>query len=116
MPVYDYKCQTHGVFYELAAFEDSGKPCACPECGELSARIILVAPEIFKMAPNAKKAHEINEKNQHEPVFSSQERRELDQQHAQTCACTKRLNKTKLLFTSRGEKMFPSMRPWMISH
>lgn len=116
MPVYDYKCQTHGVFYELAALKDSVKPCACPRCGELSARIILVPPEIFKMAAEKKKAYEINEKNQHEPAFSTKERREHDHKHSRACGCLTKLGKSSLILTGRGEKMFPSMRPWMISH
>jgi putative FmdB family regulatory protein len=116
MPVYDYKCSKHGVFYELATLQDSGKPSACPTCGALSARIILVPPDIFNLAPEKKKAHEINEKNRHEPVFSGKDRREHDRGHAEACGCARNVGKSKLLLTARGEKIFPSMRPWMISH
>ena len=117
MPVYDYRCLKHGIFYELATFSDSAKPSACPECGELSARIILVSPEILKMDAKKKKAFEVNEKNQFEPAFSTKERRVHDHQHAQSCGCAKqKITGSKLIYTGRGEKMFPSMRPWMISH
>ncbi|MGR9085958.1 MAG: FmdB family zinc ribbon protein [Gammaproteobacteria bacterium] len=116
MPVYDYKCPTHGVFYELASLADSAKPCACPNCGQLSARIILIPPGIFKMARDAKRAHEVNEKSRHEPLFSTPERRETEQSHASACGCAIHRGNSRLMLTARGEKMFPSMRPWMISH
>ncbi|MGV8835886.1 zinc ribbon domain-containing protein, partial [Cellvibrio sp.] len=44
MPVYDYKCADHGLFYELASMDDSSKPAACPNCAKLSERVIMVAP------------------------------------------------------------------------
>ena len=117
MPVYEYKCKEHGVFYELASMDESQAPKPCTECGSLSPRIIRLAPEILTMSPAKRKAHETNERNQHEPTISSKERRELDEEHSSGCGCDK--NKpggSKLFYTSTGEKMFPSMRPWMISH
>lgn len=116
MPVYDYKCKEHGVFNDLATLSESDKPCACPECGLPSARIIRLAPEIFKMAPEKKHAHETNERNQHEPTHSTSQRRKEDEQHAKGCGCEAKLSKSKLMYTAQGDKMFPSMRPWMISH
>lgn len=116
MPVYDYKCEDHGIFYGLATFDDSDKPGTCPQCGKLAARVIMVAPEILDMAPEKRHAHETNERNQHEPTHSTKARREDDEQHKKGCGCERKLNKSKLMYTARGEKMFPSMRPWMISH
>ncbi len=116
MPVYDYKCQTHGLFYELASVADSDKPAACPTCGKSCPRVIILAPELFKMDKDVKEAHELNERNQHEPTFSTTERREDDEQHASGCGCSKKLSRSKLMYTAQGDKMFPSMRPWMISH
>ena len=115
MPVYDYKCQEHGVFYELATLEDYDKPCACPTCGALAPRIIRIAPEILDMAPEKRKAHETNERSSHEPEFSTKERREDDHHHKHGCGCQGK-KKSKLMYTAQGDKMFPSMRPWMISH
>ncbi|MBX2848166.1 MAG: zinc ribbon domain-containing protein [Acidiferrobacterales bacterium] len=116
MPVYDYKCKDHGIFYGLATFEDSGEPRNCPHCGKLAPRVILVAPDMLGMDSDKRKAFEVNEKNQHEPTVSSKARREEDDQHSRGCGCARPKNKSKLMYTARGEKMFPSMRPWMISH
>ena len=116
MPVYDYKCKEHGVFNELATFEESGNPQPCPICGELSARIIRLAPELFKLSPAERNAHETNERSSHEPIISSQEQREHDDHHRKHCGCDHKKNKRTMLLTARGEKMFPSSRPWMISH
>lgn len=117
MPVYDYKCKEHGIFYGLASFDDSDKPAICPSCGVASPRIILVAPEILNMSPEARKAAATNEKAQHEPVVSTKDRREMDEEHSKGCGCSKQKpSKSKLMYTAQGDKMFPSMRPWMISH
>lgn len=117
MPVYDYKCKEHGVFNDLATMENAHKPCPCPTCGELSGRIIMLSPEFLDMDPNKRKAEETNEKARHEPVFSTSERRTDDHQHRNGCGCNKhKIGKSKLMYTAQGEKMFPSMRPWMISH
>ena len=117
MPVYDYKCKDHGIFYELATMEESGNPSLCPTCGLMSPRIIMVAPEILDMSPEKRKAEATNEKAQHEPVFSNKDRRESDEQHSRGCGCSaQKPTKSKLMYTAQGDKMFPSMRPWMISH
>ncbi|MES2825450.1 MAG: zinc ribbon domain-containing protein [Pseudomonadota bacterium] len=122
MPVYDYKCTTHGLFYELAAMDESGKPCACPTCGQTSARVIMLAPEFLSMKSENRKAHARNEKATHEPVFSTPEYRQEQQarrehKHGKACGCgDKPIRKSALMFTAGGNKMFPSMRPWMISH
>ena len=104
------------MFCELATMDDSSEPVACPTCGAMSARIIRLSPEIFKMDKDKKKAHELNERNQHEPAYSTLARREDDEEHSKGCGCTATLGKSKMFFTERGEKIFPTMRPWMISH
>lgn len=116
MPVYDYKCKEHGVFNELSTLAASEHPCACPVCGKLSARIIRLPPTIFEMPEARKKAHELNERNQHEPTCSSLARRMEDDLHAKGCGCEQKPGQSKAIYTARGEKIFPSMRPWMISH
>jgi len=117
MPVYDYKCTEHGVFNDLATMEDAATPAPCPSCGQLSGRVIMLAPEFLDMDPQKRNAVATNEKAQHQPVISTSERREHDQQHKNGCGCNKRKpGKSKLMYTATGEKMFPSARPWMISH
>lgn len=115
MPVYDYKCVQHGVFYELATMADSNLPCPCPQCTTPSPRIIMLAPQLLAMAPARRQAFATNEKAQHQPEASTKARRELDERHKRGCGCQDKKS-SKLFYTAQGEKMFPSMRPWMISH
>ncbi len=117
MPVYEYKCKHHGVFYELATMDESQEPQSCPKCFQASPRIIRLAPEILDMSPAKRKAEETNERSMHEPAYSTKDRRETDHEHKQGCGCeTGKPGGSKLMYTATGEKMFPSMRPWMISH
>lgn len=116
MPVYDYKCRDHGIFYGLATTKESDKPGTCPQCGVLAPRVIMVAPQILGMDADKRHAHETNERSQHEPTYSTSARRNEDEQHRSGCGCEKKLSKSKMMYTARGEKIFPSMRPWMISH
>jgi len=116
MPLYDYKCTTHGVFQDLVPISDFDKPCECPQCGALSPRVILLSPEFLSMAAERRKAFETNEKARHEPVFSNKEIREEVHKHGKGCGCHQQQRKSNLFYTADGNKMFPSMRPWMISH
>lgn len=122
MPVYDYKCREHGHFYQLARMDDAAKPAACPACGVMSARVIVLPPELRGLDRDRQDAQTRNEKARHEPVFSTADSRaEADDRarHAaqKGCGCdhTERRH-SKLFYTADGKKMFPSMRPWMISH
>lgn len=122
MPVYDYKCSDHGIFNELAAMDESSKPQACPTCAKLCARVIMLAPEFLSMKQENRIAHSRNEKAMNEPVFSTPEYRAEQKarrvhKHGKGCGCSdKPIRKSNLLYTAEGNKMFPSMRPWMISH
>lgn len=133
MPVYDYKCAEHGVFHELAAVEQGDKPCACPSCGKLSARVIMIPPEILAMAPAKRSAMDKNEAATHQPIISTLDSRaeaserkafaeKKGHQHGRGCGCshenasdTSALKK-QVIFLPDGSKVFPSQRPWMISH
>ena len=70
MPLYDYKCATHGLFHELATIEDREKPKPCPKCKRLSARVIMIPPQILAMAPEKRKSMQRNEQAQFEPIVS----------------------------------------------
>ncbi|MDF1763242.1 MAG: zinc ribbon domain-containing protein [Oleibacter sp.] len=126
MPLYDYKCPDHGVFQELATMADHDKPSFCPQCKTMSARVILIPPAVAQMIKEKREAMERNEKAQHAPEFmtSSQfheREREKEERHQHDnrnkCGCSNApKRKSNLLYTAEGNKMFPSMRPWMISH
>nr|WP_269144429.1 FmdB family zinc ribbon protein [Methylicorpusculum oleiharenae] len=124
VPVYDYKCSDHGVFHDLATMDQAGMPCACPRCGKPSARVILIAPQVLAMAPAKRKIIETNEKAKHEPRLSTPDAREetaLRHQHGKSCGCNiKHPDRSDLsqqvVFMPDGSKVFPSQRPWMISH
>lgn len=133
MPVYDYKCAEHGVFHELATIEQAGKPCACPACGKLSARVLMIPPEVLAMSPAKRASMDRNEEAKHRPIISSvdsraeaAERKAFNQKHGHThkkgCGCShenasdKSALKKQVIFLPDGSKVFPSQRPWMISH
>jgi putative FmdB family regulatory protein len=140
MPLYDYRCQTHGVFHELATMQQSADPMPCPECGVLAARIIMLPPELFVMPSDKKKAMARNERAAHEPLMSSVEsreakrldvedrRRSLHKHHGKSCGCSHHevlpahtatqvsSLRQQVVYLADGSKVFPSQRPWMISH
>lgn len=122
MPLYDYKCREHGLFHELATMAESGDPKACPHCGTLSARVIVVPPVLRELAASMREALDRNERSRHQPVLSTPEyRKEMlarhEHRHGKGCGCAdKPLNKPQVFFTADGNKTFPAARPWMISH
>ena len=116
MPLYDYKCKDHGLFHELATFDDSAKPAPCPSCNAMSARVILLSSTVLGMAPERRNAFETNERASHEPAHSTKERRAFDHQHAKGCGCTEKKPSRFMIYTPDGGKTFPTARPWMISH
>ena len=122
MPVYDYKCANHGLFHELATMEDSSKPCPCPTCGTLAGRVIMISPDYLSMPQETRQAIARNEKAMHEPVHSTpdyraEQKARREHKHGKGCGCgDKPIRKSNVFFTAEGNKMFPSMRPWMISH
>lgn len=117
MPVYDYKCSDHGVFYDLASVDDHAAPAPCPQCQVFSPRIIMISPGILDMAREKKQAMDRNEAAKHEPQHSNADTRaENADKLKHGCGCTHTKRSSKLMYTADGSKMFPSMRPWMISH
>jgi putative FmdB family regulatory protein len=126
MPVYDYKCQEHGLFYELAEMANSSMPASCPQCGTASARVILMAPAILDMAAETRAAISRNEKARHEPSMSTadsrqeQQERKAHHRHGKGCGCHSHGEQSPLrqqvVLLADGSKTFPSQRPWMISH
>ena len=115
MPMYEYDCQHCGDFTALRPMAESGQPCACPECGESSLRVILSAPGLSSMAGNTRRAMETNERSSHEPKTVAQYQE--SKRHPSGCACcgpSKALLPTKA--NPHALKGKPAGRPWMISH
>lgn len=110
MPLYDYRCAQHGLFHELVPMNASGDCCPCPDCGVLSPRVVLVAPQLLDMAPEKRQAMATNERAAHEPRHGNSH-----SESEQGC-CHRERSKPTVFYTAEGNKMFPSARPWMISH
>ena len=66
MPLYEYECETCGVFTALRGMSDSGQPAPCEEYGCYSPRILSV-PRLAVMDKARRNAHERNERSAHEP-------------------------------------------------
>ncbi|UTF60026.1 zinc ribbon domain-containing protein [Gilvimarinus sp. DA14] len=122
MPVYDYRCKDHGVFSDLATMDKSADPAPCPVCAASCARVIMVSPKLLDMAPANREAHARNEKSRDKPTFSTPESRaeqlaRREHKHGKGCGCgDKPIRQSHVVYTADGSKVFPSARPWMISH
>jgi hypothetical protein len=88
----------------------------------MAGRVIMVSPTMLDMAPGNRDAHARNEKAREAPRFSNPESRLEDKarrehKHGKGCGCSDRsVRKSQVLYTPDGSKIFPSARPWMISH
>ncbi len=85
-------------------------------------KIAKLEKMVLDMKQENRMAHARNEQAVHSPVLSTPEYRAEQQarrehKHGRGCGCgDKPIRKSNLLYTAEGNKMFPSMRPWMISH
>ena len=66
MPMYEYECESHGVFEAIRSLRDAALPDPCPTCG-LAARRVLSAPRLAQMAASEVIARDRNERSRHEP-------------------------------------------------
>ena len=107
MPVYEYECPRCGTFQDFRLLEARDAPTACPDCGRSAARIVS-APNLALMDGGRRKAHSINERNQHEPRVGSK--------HACSagCGCGRPAGRTAERPLNRGRKA--PKRPWMLGH
>lgn len=117
MPLYDYKCPNCGMFDDFRSASRAAAPADCPECGSESPRVIHV-PRIVEMSAALRCAHASNERSTHAPKYSTQEERAHRHEHGPGCSCCggSEIGKSSALYRADGSKMFPSKRPWMISH
>jgi putative FmdB family regulatory protein len=111
MPNYDYNCPDCGGFTENRPMAMSGDPCDCPQCGTPSPRAFFSTPFFALMDKATRTAIGTNEKAAHEPKTSK------SLGHGAGCSCCSGApKKSKTVYRADGAKVFPSARPWMISH
>lgn len=112
MPVYEYECNTCGVFTALRKMSESSEPAFCQECGAESGRI-LSAPRLAVLGKTQRVAHERNEKSAHEPNVGRRSSCGCTGSH--TCNTTTKINpetgKAALQMQTKR-----TARPWMLSH
>jgi putative FmdB family regulatory protein len=113
MPTYDYACTNCGGFESIRALARRDEPAVCPDCGGASPRVLVSAPRLALMAGGTRSAMEINERARHEPKSSGDYVRA---KHPAGCGCCGSVRKKATVTDAKGNKAFPSKRPWMISH
>jgi putative FmdB family regulatory protein len=100
MPLYEYECDSHGVFEAIRSLRDAALPEACPDCG-VGARRILSAPRLAQMEASQVVARDRNERSQHEPRIAKG-------------------SPSRQPMTRNGERpalqRSPSPRPWVLEH
>jgi putative FmdB family regulatory protein len=105
MPVYEYRCDTCGVFNAHRPMVEYLEPHVCPECGTPSARVLLTAPGLASMDGGRRAAFGVNERSANAP------RQATGHTHGPHCGCG-----GGKAGTPGAAKSFPAARPWMISH
>lgn len=113
MPTYDYACADCGGFDAIRSLAQRDEPAACPDCGGASLRVFVAAPRLALMASGLRSAMATNERARHEPKSSADYARS---KHPAGCGCCSSVKKGATIKDAKGNKAFPSKRPWMISH
>jgi putative FmdB family regulatory protein len=107
MPLYEYQCGEHGLFEGLNAIARSSEPVHCPECEQLSPRVLSV-PHLGRMTRSEVIARDRNERSRHEPRLS---KTPGNCSHAGPC------NHGAQARSKPGElKVYTGKRPWVIEH
>ncbi len=113
MPTYDYTCPQCGSFDAVRSVAMRDHPVNCPDCLEVSPRVLVGTPRLALMASNSRRAIELNERASHEPKQSGNYAR---LRHPPGCGCCSGVGRTATVTAPNGNKAFPNKRPWMISH
>lgn len=117
MPTYDYACPSCGGFDALRSLAQRNDPATCPECGMDSPRVFVSAPRLACVSGDTRTAMETNERAQHAPMSSREYGGYQRLKHPSGCGCCSPTSrKTTTVTAANGSKMFPTKRPWMISH
>lgn len=111
MPTYDYACAGCGGFDAIRSIAQRDEPADCPDCGAVSPRVMVAAPRLALMADGTRKAIATNERARHEPKSSGSYAK-----HPAGCGCCSSARRGATVKDAKGNKAFPSKRPWMISH
>ncbi|MFK7859364.1 MAG: FmdB family zinc ribbon protein [Granulosicoccus sp.] len=114
MPVYQYNCPSCGQFDKNKPMSMASEKASCPQCNSPASRFIA-APFLASTSRSSIRATGLNELAQNEPRHTSQ----LMRKHKPGCGCcgggSNRIS-GKTAQNAAGDKMFPTKRPWMISH
>jgi len=116
MPTYDYDCPACGGFDAFRTLAARNEPAICPDCHHESPRVFVSAPRLALLAGDTRSALEIGERASHEPKSSRDYARF---KHPAGCGCCSTTNSSRrgaTLRAAKGDKTFPTKRPWMISH
>ena len=114
MPTYDYACAHCGGFDAIRAVAQRNEPVGCPDCGATSPRVFVAAPRLALMASGTRSAMATNERARHEPMRSGEYA--VSRKHPAGCGCCSSVKRSATVTDARGNKTFPTKRPWMISH
>jgi putative FmdB family regulatory protein len=115
MPVYEYQCDSHGVFTAMRPMSEYLDPQPCPDCGSAACRVMLSAPQVSSLSSRRKAAYATNERSQHAPLSADA----YKAGHSAGCSCcsgSARLRSRSKPGAGRAAKSFVNKRPWMISH
>ena len=119
MPTYDYSCNSCGSFDTIRAISMRDQPAPCPECGQLSDRVLVFGSNLSCVDAQTRQAMEGNERASHLPISS----RDYDSnkysrlRHPNGCGCcVSGIKKSATRTFENGNKTFLGKRPWMISH
>lgn len=118
MPIYDYDCNICGVFTALRKMSESDANQACPNCGEMSARVIM-APTLAILGATQRNAYERNEKSAHEPKMVKRSSCGCTGAHTCSNSTSKSSSKSdKATSSNNGLQMQTkkTARPWMLGH
>lgn len=112
MPLYEYECDSCGVFTALRKMSESSLPATCEECGCESPRILSV-PKLAIMDKMQRSAHERNEKSANEPRTAKRSSCGCTGTH--TCKTTTKVDADtgKPALQMQTKK---TARPWMVGH
>lgn len=113
MPTYDYECPHCGSFEAIRGISARNEPAVCPDCSTESPRVIVASAGLAYLDGAMRVALDTNERARHEPKSS---RNYVSQRHPAGCGCCSPGKKSSTVTAKNGDKMFPSKRPWMISH